>query len=224
MSNIGASFRQGGFSVLIFPLLLAIMFLIGAVVFGAWAYNQMQDYKNNVDTKVSVAVEAAKRQEDKVQANTYAEREKSPFRTYQGPGQYGSITIKYPKTWSAYVIDDRQGSPYVDGYFNPGVVRDIQSPKVAFPLRISVVSQTYTQALANVANYVKQGQAKVQPYTAIHVPNVIGVRIDGKLSSQKSGIEVVLPLRNTTLLLWTEDPNYYNDFTNIILPNFSFSP
>jgi hypothetical protein len=35
---------------------------------------------------------------------------------------------------------------------------------------------------------------------------------------------VILPLRNTTLKLWTESEQYKGDFNDLILANASFSP
>ena len=43
---------QQGMSVLAVPFALSVIFLIGAIAFGAWAFMQMQDYKNNVAAKV----------------------------------------------------------------------------------------------------------------------------------------------------------------------------
>lgn len=218
---------ESGASILIVPLILAVLFLISAVAFGGWAYSQMQDYKNNVGAKINVAVQQAVQQEDAKQAAQYAEQEKSPYRIYQGPAAYGSISVKYPKTWSAYVIDGRNTSPYIDGYFYPNTVPDTQAQSSAFALRVQVVQDSYSNVLNIVSSATQTGQATVAPYSLPQVSSVVGSKIVGQLTSsgvQKSGTMIILPLRNMTLEIWTESSNFQSDFDNIILPNFTFAP
>jgi len=213
-----------GFSILVIPLVLSILLLIGAAVFGGWAYSKMLDYKNNADAKIAAAVQVAKQQEDTAKDAAFAQAEKNPLRTYTGPGAYGSVTVSYPKTWSAYVADDTNSSPYIDGYFNPGVVPDVQGQSSAFALRVQVLQQSYSSAVASFTGNVQSGATKITPYHMPKVPNVIGVRAEGKLDGQTSGSMVILPLRNMTLEVWTETPATQSDFDNIILPNFTFAP
>lgn len=214
---------QRGSALVILSFSLTVVLLIVSVGFGIWAYSRAQDYKNNVDMKISVAVEAAKQQESSVKDAQFAQDEKLPYRTYTGPTAYGSITIKYPKTWSAYVSDDANSSPFINGYFYPNVVPDTQSQNSVFALRVQVIQDSYVTVLGTVSTYVQQGETKVAAYAAPNVPSVVGSRIDGKLTDQRKGSMIVLPLRNMTLKLWTEGPSFGGDF-NTILQNFSFSP
>jgi len=217
--------RQRGFNTLAGLLALSSLLLIAAVVFGVWAFANMLDYKNNSDKKVAAAVLVANKQEDAVKDAAFAEQIKLPLTTYTGPASYGSVTIKYPKTWSGYVIDTRSGSPFVDGYFYPGTVPDTQSSSSVFALRVQVVQSAYSVELGRVTAYVKQGLTTVAPYAAPKVPSVVGSRIDGKLpGNNKNGSMVLLPLRNMALEIWTEAPQFQNDFNNNILPNFTFAP
>jgi hypothetical protein len=75
---------------------------------------------------------------------------------------------------------------------------------------------------------VTQGKVTATAYSLPKVPNIIGTRLSGAVSltnpQETSGNMVVLPLRNTTLLIWTESNDYLSDFNNYILPNLTFSP
>ncbi len=226
ISDMSMRFRepQAGYSALIVPLILSVTLLVAAIGVGAWAFTQMMDYKNNSDQKVTDAVVAAKQDEDKVKDAAFAEQEKSPLKAYTGPAAYGSIAVNYPKTWSGYIIDTRPSSPFVDGYFYPGVVPDIQDPASSFALRVQVIQTSYSETLSAFTSYVQQGKATVHPYALPKVPSVIGVRIDGQLSAAKSGSMIILPLRNMTLKVWTEAPQFQADFSNNILPNLTFAP
>jgi hypothetical protein len=216
---------ERGFSVLIVPLAISSLLLIGAVVFGAWAYSKMEDYKNNVDAKVDTAAAAAKQQEATTKDAQFAQEEKYPLRSYVSPAAYGNITVQFPKTWSGYVSDDTNGSPFIDGYFYPDTVPDIQNQNNTYALRIQLMQESYSEILQEEQNFVQQGQATVVPYTAPKVPSVVGVKVTGALlTPQTNGTMIIFPLRNMTLLLWTGAPQFEDDFNNIILPNFTFSP
>lgn len=215
---------QRGASELVVPLALVSLCLLLALGFGGWAFAQMLDYKNHTDAKVVQAVAVAKQDEDKVKDAAFAEAEKQPLREYDGPSAYGSVKVLYPKTWSAYVSDKDTNSPYVDGYFYPSFVPDIQASSSVFALRVSVVQNSYSAEMSRFSTYVQQGQAKVAPYKLPKVPSVVGSRVDGQLPNGKSGSMIILPMRNMTLEVWTEAPQFMNDFEQNILPNLSFLP
>lgn len=219
------SSTERGFSALLVPFILSILFLVGAIGFGGWAYTKMLDYKDNTDRKIQAAVTVAKQEESAAKDQEFEQKYKEPFRTYTGPSAYGSVSIQYPRTWSGYVDDTSTASPFIDGYFYPDVVPDIKAQGSALALRIQVVSESYSTVLAQAAGLVQQGKVKVTPYAAPKVPSIVGARLDGQLisQSQKSGSMVILPLRNTTLMLWTEAPQFQTDFENI-LSNLTFAP
>ena len=110
--------QNGAINSLLLPLIVSAVALIAVAAFAVWAYGGKQDYKNNVDQKVADAVTIAIQKEDTKKDKQFAEDEKNPLRTFTGPDAYGSVTINYPKTWSAYVDTTATGGAGVDGYFN----------------------------------------------------------------------------------------------------------
>jgi len=216
--------QHGSMNVLLIPFILVVLFLIAAGAFAVWAFNGRQDFKNHTDQKIASAVEIAKKDTAAADAKQFAEAAKQPLKTYTGPEAYGSIIIKYPRTWSAYVSETDGSSTPVDGYFQPDVVPSILSQTVTFALRLQVVQITYDQVLTQFSGLVKAGSVTVTPFKAPNVPGVVGSRIDGQITTTKRGSMILLPLRDKTLKLWTESSQYQPDFNNNILPNFSFSP
>ncbi|HTB48918.1 MAG TPA: hypothetical protein VK712_02450 [Verrucomicrobiae bacterium] len=219
--------QDGAVNGVVIALVLTVLLLVGAVAFGVWAYGGRQDYKNNVNAKISVAVTAAKAQEDQANTAQFNLAAEQPLRTYVGPEAYGSLVINYPKTWSGYV--DASGTAangaLVDGYFYPNVVPSITAVTSAFALHVQVLNQSYNQSLQSFASPPPQGQTRtVVPYALPKVPSVIGVEVSGVLTGTKVGTMVVLPLRSNTLEIWTDGNTFLSDFNNNILPNFSFSP
>lgn len=208
---------------LLVPFILALLLFFAAAGFGVWAYMSRQDYKNNTGQKVAAAVAVAKRETSSAKDNEFVAKEKLPLKTYNGPAAYGSLSLQYPKTWSAYVIEGMTSSQAVDGYFHPGFVPDITGT-TAFALRIQVTADSYDQELAQYDVLTKNGQVKASPYQLPRVATVSGVRIDGAISNNKTGSIVLLPLRDKTLKIWTESNSFVDDFNNNILPNLTFSP
>jgi hypothetical protein len=223
--------QDGAVNGLLISLILAVLLLIGAILFGTWAFSGRQDYKKNVDAKVAVAVQAATAKEATVKDAQYAISNKLPLRTYNGPEAYGSLVIQYPKTWSAYVDDSGTGTAFVDGYFNPGTVPSINDPNSVFALRVQVVSEAYTAVVSALSNYAlgtisnpKETPTTITAYSLPKVPKTVGIEASGTLLDNSVGTEVILPIRDKTLEISTDGTQFLTDFNTNILPNFSFSP
>lgn len=216
--------QVGAVNALVISLVLAVLLLIGALGFGGWAFSGRQDYKNNSDAKVTAAVQTAVQKESASKDTAFAEAAKNPLTTYTGPEAYGSLILKYPKTWSGYVDSTGSGGALVNGYFTPGVVPSLTDKASVFALRVQVLSQSYASTLQTFASQQQAGKLTVTAYALPKLPSVTGVEVVGQLSGQTNVTMVVLPLRSQTLEIWTEGNQYLGDFNQNILPNFSFSP
>lgn len=219
-----SSNEAGHVSGTLIGLIVAIVLLLGAVSFGAWAFVERQDYKNNSDQKAEQAADARQAEVEKTEQAKYAEEEKKPLRSHKVPDQYGSIDVQLPKTWSAYVIEGASGSTPVDDYFHPLAVSNVDKDENAHALRIQVVEETYDKVVKSYEGDVNNNKLVASPYALPEVPSAVGTRFDGQIERNKQGSLIVLPLRNLTIKIWTESPNYVADFNNIILPNLSFAP
>jgi hypothetical protein len=217
---------QSGTVAVVVTIVLLATALVGALGFGAWAFAGRSDYKNNSDAKAAAAADKAVKEAGVKKDAEFAEKEKSPYRTYNGPAAFGSVQLTYPKTWSAYVIEkaDNASLP-VDGYFNVSYVQDTGS-KNPFALRLQVDGAKYEAELASLENQVKTGKGKTTAYRLPKVPSVLGVRFEGVVStsSQKQGVMVMLPMRDKVLKVWTEGTANVSDLNDVILPNLSFVP
>ncbi len=223
ISTMNRSAERGSYTIMLISLILLTVFLISSLTFGFWAFASRQDYKNNVDQKITAAVKVAVDKNSTEKDNLFAEQEKQPLKVYAGPDTYGSVTIKYPKTWGAYVVEGGSGSRVLDGYFQPNFVPSAQLT-TAFALRLQVIDGAYDRQLAQFDSLVKTGKVKVTAYRAPLVPSILGSRIDGAIASNKQGSIVLFPLRDKTLLVSTEASQFEPDFNNNILPNLRFSP
>lgn len=216
--------NQDGLSTVAVMLGVTIFLLIGALAFAGWSFAGRQDYKNNTDQKVAAAVTVAVDKAKSAKDVEFADKEKYPFRTYSGPEAFGSVVVKYPKTWSAYVDDTGNGAAPVDGYFHPGTVPSVISTNSTFALRVQVLGTSYSQSLANLSSQQQTGKITVSAYALPKVPKTVGVKAVGTFQNGQTGEMVLLPLRNQTLQISTQGSQYTTDFETNILPNFSFLP
>lgn len=210
----------------IISIVLLGLLLVGALVFGFWAFAGRQDYKNNVDAKINDAVKVAEQETTEKNNKQFAEELKNPFKTYTGPEPYGSIKLTYPKTWSGYINTGSDSQAAVDMYFHPDVVPAVSkgTGASAVALHIQVVNQAYDQVVGTRKGFVDTGEVAATPYTLPKMPNEPGIKFTGKLSDQINGTEIVLPLRDKTIIITTQADTYLDDFNNIILPNLTFIP
>lgn len=202
---------------------IAVFLLVVTLVFGIWAFMQMQDYKTNSDKKSAVAVTVANTEQKKQLDAQYAEQEKSPLKTYTSPSQYGSVKIVYPKTWSAYIVELASGSNPVDAYFYPDFVPNVAA-KNNYSLRMQITSASYKTEVDQLNSNVKQGKITVIAYKPEQVKDAtVGVRVDGQIANDKKGAMVILPVRDKVLKIWTENDSAMADFNNV-LKNLTYSP
>jgi hypothetical protein len=208
---------------LIIALVLFILLFLCATGFGFWAFASRQDFKDHSDQKSAKAVQIAIQQEASKKDNEFLEKEKTPLKTYQGPAAYGSLDVKYPKTWSAYVIETDRAAIPVDGFFHPNFVPGVLT-KTAYALRVQVTSQSYEQEMKQFDGKVKAGKVTVTPFIAKSVPGITGARIEGEINQGQKDTMVLLPIRDKTIKISTESQQFIGDFNNIILANLKFVP
>lgn len=186
----------------------------------------MRDYKNNTDKKINQALIAKSGQ-----LQTQAQNAFDAVNTYRYDGSptYGSVTFRYPKTWSAYV-DTTSSSEPINGYFNPSVVPSVQS-KTAMALRVELLNQDYSQVVSSLSSNITSGLITSKAYVPPKlkgVPNVTpGLYLTGHINPQdqtQSGSMVVIKVRDKTLEVYTESADYQSDFDNIVLAGLTFAP
>lgn len=209
----------GAVNALLLPLVFAVVFFLGAAGFGAWAFMEREDYKSNSDQKAEAAVAVATKQTESNKENEFIEREKEPLKDYLGPSQFGSIVMKYPKTWSGYVnFEDSEG----ELFFHPGVVTGGEGKLYA--THISVVSSRYEEVVEDYSSQIEEGTAKASAYKLPKMKNIVGIKVTGTIDDEKQGTVIILPLRDKTIKIAIESNNYLGDFNKIILANFTYSP
>lgn len=213
--------KQHGKGLLITTIVLAVV-LLGTAGFAIWAFLERQEYKDNVEGIVTREVDEAVTQREAELEAEFTEREKEPYTSYTSPSAYGTVTVEYPKTWSAYVEESDRGSTPVEGLFHPDFVPNENDNAIA--LKLEVVNRSYEQSLRTYETAARSGRVDIQPVQAVNVEGITGSRADGEISRGTQGAVVLFELRDKTLILTTESTEFIDDFNDIILENLTFVP
>jgi hypothetical protein len=210
--------KENGSISVVLAAIFGVLFLV-TLVFGGWAFSSRQDYKNNVDEKIVEANKIAVQEVSTAKDNEFLELEKLPVRTFKGPDTYGSISYDYPKTWSVYSKESNSGT-LLDVYSNPAVVKSDTTQA----LRVEISSRSYEAEVKNYDSAIKRGEIRSSAFRPEKVSEVLGLRLDGALRKDVQGSMIILPIRDKTLKIYTEIPQFVGDFNNIILPSLFLVP
>lgn len=203
-------------------IVMSVLF-VGSLIFGLSMFVGKNDLQKNLDKKVQAQVgTAVKQAETKLQA-THDEQDKSLVKNYTGPATFGTVSIDYPKTYSAYVDETSSGTTAVNAYFMPNVVPK-EDRSTTYALRMQVVQTSYDSLVKTFDTNLKAGKVTVKPFRADKVNSVLGVRIDGEISTGKQGSLILIPLRDKTIKIWTEGKDYVGDFDKYVVPSINFVP
>lgn len=221
--------NQDGSTIVIVNVILVIL-LAGCAAFAIWAFQGRQDYKNNVDQKITTAVSKAETAQAAKLREQFAQESKNPNKTYSGSPTYGSVNFKYPKTWSAYVDETSSTTP-INGYFHPDKVPGILS-QTALALRVELINTAYPNVIRQFDSQIKTGKVRASAYVPPQMngkANVLaGIRFDGAINQSQripqQGSMVVIQVRDKTLRISTQSTDYLGDFNNIILATLTFVP
>lgn len=198
------------------------LFFVASSIFAFWAFAERQDYKDNVDKKIADASAVAVQKAETAKDAEFIETEKSPVRTYKGPATYGSLSFEYPKTWSVYAEEATSGN-VLNLYAFPGVIPGISGDQT-YALRVEITSQSYDGEVQAYDGDLEGGTLTASAFRPEKLQNVLGLRLDGEIESEVQGTMILLPLRDRTIKVYTQIPEFVGDLEKIILPSLSFIP
>ncbi|MBR3232811.1 hypothetical protein IKF74_00770 [Candidatus Saccharibacteria bacterium] len=193
-------------------IILLTLLLIGGLLLAYYFYNEYKLASTDVDSKVSAAVVAREKEiTDKLEAE-FAEREKIPYKTFTGPDDYGTLSFKYPKTWSVYVSKDASKGGDFEAYLHPVEVPPV-SNETSLALRVIIRSESFEAADNRYKGLVSSGKLST---SVISVNGTDANRYDGTLPNNLVGSIVIVKIRDKVVTLETDAEIYREDFNNII--------
>lgn len=133
----------------------------------------------------------------------------NPYRSYVAPPAFGEFTIKFPKSWSSSVAENLTSTNQVDLIANPEFVKILPNNSVNYALRVGLVNNTYVATRLSYDQRVKSKKLKAEP---VKVSGIDGTRYTGEYKEGKTGIAVLVPVRDKTIVFTTENTKYQTEF------------
>jgi len=201
-------------------VVMSLLF-VATGVFSVWAFMSRQSYKNDSDKKVAAAVASAKKEVEAAKDAEFEQTNKEPTKTFSGAETYGSLKFNYPRTWSAYVESSTSSTP-LDATFHPDFVSN--SKDVAYALRLQVVNTAYDGVVAQYNSGISKGTVSATAFSPKLLSSVLGLRFNGEVVSKKTGVMIILPLRDKTIKIWTESNDFVADLDKFVLESLNYQP
>jgi len=204
--------KRHGINIWMIIAIIFVILLIGVSVFAGWSYMNYIDQKDNVVSKIDVAVTDAKKVQADADDIKFIAREKEPNREFVGPDDYGRVTFNYPKTWSFYINKEATSGGTYEAYLNPIVVLPISSGQ-RFALRVTILEKSNESVISGYNSLVKKGSLVS---SSVSVDGNTGTRLDGDFSKDIRGSAVIYKIRDKTLVVRTDVSTFADDFDKLI--------
>lgn len=193
-------------------IVLGVLMLIFAVMAGTLF---------GTSARAVATLEAAKKKandkghSDQKQADeeNYKKQNESPFRSYTAPEIYGGFEIKFPKNWNGYVIESPNAQQQINLTVNPDFVKQIVGSDNVYGLHVILAKLSYDQTLKQHQDDVKQRKLKQNSVT---VSGITGTRYEGKFDERHDGSTVVIPVRDKTIIISTDDKKYLPEYNQVL--------
>ena len=192
--------------VIIFLSLL----LVGSLFLAYYFYNEYKVASTDIDAQVAAVVLSREKEITNKLEDEFAEREKTPYRTFGGPTDYGALSFKYPKTWSAYIAKDASNGGNFEAILHPDQVVSGSEP---YALHVTIESTPFESVANRYNGDVSKGNLTS---SVISINGTDANRYDGTVSRDLVGSILILKIRDKTVTLQTDAEIYREDFNNII--------
>lgn len=177
------------------------------------SYMTAQKATKNVNAQKAVAYKAGQTAGAQTQKESDAAAAKvaaqNPYRTYVAPTAFGEFSIKFPKNWSSSVAENISNTTQVDLIANPDFIKILPNNAANYALHITLVNSPYETARNSFDQQVKNKKAKAM---TAKVSGIDGTRYEGQYKQGKSGVAVLIPVRDKTIIFTTENTKYQPEF------------
>ena len=142
----------------------------------------------------------------------------SSTRTYTAPDFAGNFSIQLPTSWSLMVTPDSSVGT-IDGFSAPDYV---DSKIVNYPLLFSLKNQNIDSTKTEYDSLYSEKKVSREDTT---VSGIKGYRYSGELSDKiTKGTVVIVPIREKTFIIETDDNTKYLSAFNTILGTVKLNP
>lgn len=205
--------QRGEVNLLLIVTIVLVIFVLIFVGLFVNSYLKEQRATKELNTQKAAAYRLGQQAGAKTQKATDEAAAKAaaqnPYRSYVAPTAYGEFTIKFPKVWSSSVAENLSSTTQVDLIATPDFIKIQPDNKVNYALRVSLIDSTYASVRQAYDQRVKSKKLKA---LGVKVSGLDGTRYEGEFKEGKSGIVVLIPVRDKTIVFTTENTKYQAEF------------
>lgn len=198
---------------------VAGILLLLTIFFGARAFINSEDLAE-ANQQGQIEGAAAQKSADE---KAFTAEKNSDFRTYVAPDYAGSFRVNVPKSWSIAVSPNDSGNT-LSALSNPDFV---ENKLDKYALRFALVNKDIDEVKKPLDNLTKEKDPNKRKLNVedITVSGIKGFRYTGQISSKiPNGTLVLVPLRDKTFSIQTDDNDLYLAVFNSIVANLGLNP
>lgn len=199
--------------------IVSVILLIFTIIFGARAFINSEDLLEANQQGQQEGAAAQKTADEKA----YTEEKNSDFRTYTAPDYAGQFRVNVPKSWSIEVTPN-DGSNTLSALSSPDYV---ENKLEKYPLRFALINKKIDEVKKPFDALTKEKDPKKRKLNVeeITVSGIQGYKYTGQISSKiPNGTLVLIPLRDKTFSIQTDDNDQYLTVYNSIVANLGLNP
>lgn len=190
-----------------------------ALILGILFVLKLKDYNElsaDIDGKIAMSTAEAVDENSAKLEKEFAEREKSPLRSFTGPEDYGALSFDYPKTWGIYVDSDAsKGGDYV-AYFNPVQIDPLSDKASVYALRLTITNTSFEKTVAKYQNLLSQKKTNLSMNT-ITVNGTVANHYSGTIpGTDFNGYIVIIKIRDKSAILQTDSYLFEADYNKLL--------
>lgn len=194
-------------------LIVAVIVAIVFIYLYISKYVEWDNIRTDIDGQVDAAVATAVAENTTKMEAEFAEREKFPYRDFMGPADYGSLSFKYPQTWSVYIEQDaRYGGDFI-AYLNPVQINPLSDSSIN-ALRVIIRASLFDYVITPYNDSANGGALTYENRT---IGGILANLYRGNLpDSGFQGAAAIFKLRDKTVILQTDAELFIDQFYAIL--------
>lgn len=194
--------------------IVAVILLITTMVFAAGASTTSAE----LDARYSQGVADGKAEQKEADTIAYNKATVSSTRVYTAPVVHGSFQITFPKAWNLSV--DSSSTKPVDGLVDPEYVDQTAAEHA---LRFTLADDSFESMKKDYDDLSRKGVKRSE----ITVSGIKGYQYVGKINEDSKdavGTVTIVPLRDKTMVLQTDNNKLYTDAYNQMIQTAKLIP
>lgn len=205
--------KSGNTTIYIIVIIALSLVVAGLGGLAIMLYIDNEELSTQQENRVNVAVAQAVLDTERAAEERFSERERATIREFVGPEDLGRLTFNYPRAWSHFIAQDGTNRSNYEAVFHPITVHGPILPNRIYALRVTIERQEYSSVLQRFDGLVRAGQLRSSVF---QLGDIVGTRFDGSFSHDIRGSQVVMRVRNYTVIIRTDSETFLPYFNDII--------